>query len=62
MKIGGFIEILNVYNQKNTIQFIQQAGTFEVLGEEFTVEEHETEEEEGTQLPRLPYFGLTIEF
>ena len=62
MKIGGFIEILNVYNQKNTIQFIQQAGTFEVLGEEVTIEEHETEEEEGTQLPRLPYFGLTIEF
>ena len=62
MKIGGFIEILNVYNQKNTIQFIQQAGTFEVLGEEFTVEEHETEEEEGNQLPLLPYFGLTIEF
>ena len=62
MKIGGFIEILNVYNRRNAIQFIQQAGTFEVLGEEFTVEEHETEEEEGNQLPRLPYFGLTIEF
>ena len=62
MKIGGFIEILNVYNQKNTIQFIQQAGTFEVLGEEVTIEEHETEEEEGNQLPRLPYIGLTIEF
>lgn len=62
MKIGGFIEILNLYNQKNTIQFMQQAGTFEVLGEEFIVEEHETEEEEGNQLPRLPYFGLTIEF
>ncbi|MDE0634221.1 MAG: TonB-dependent receptor [Candidatus Poribacteria bacterium] len=62
MKIGGFIEILNVYNRKNTIQFIQQAGTFEVLGEEITVEEHETEEEESNQLPLLPYFGLTIEF
>ena len=62
MKIGGFIEILNVYNRKNTIQFIQQAGTFEALGEEVTVEEHETEEEESNQLPLLPYFGLTIEF
>ena len=62
MKIGGFIEILNVYNRKNTIQFSQQAGTFEVLGEEFTIEEHETEEEESNQLPLLPYFGLTIEF
>ncbi|MDE0085616.1 MAG: TonB-dependent receptor, partial [Candidatus Poribacteria bacterium] len=62
MKIGGFIEILNVYNRKNTIQFSQQAGTFEILGEEFTIEEHETEEEESNQLPLLPYFGLTIEF
>ncbi|RKU19546.1 hypothetical protein C6501_01310 [Candidatus Poribacteria bacterium] len=62
MKIGGFIEILNVYNRKNTIQFMQQAGTFEVLGEEVTVEEHETEENESNQLSLLPYFGLTIEF
>ena len=60
MKIGGFIEILNVYNRKNTIEFIQEAGTFEVQGEEFTVEEHEVGE--ASQLPRLPYFGLTIEF
>ena len=60
MKIGGFIEILNVYNRKNTIEFIQEAGTFEVQGEEFTVEEHEVGE--ASQLPRLPYFGLTLEF
>ncbi len=60
MKIGGFIEILNVYNRKNKITFIQEAGTFEIQGEEFTIEENEIGETD--QLPRLPYFGLTIEF
>ena len=60
MKIGGFIEILNVYNRKNTIEFIQNEGTFEIQGEEVTIEEHEV----GTarQLPLLPYIGLTLEF
>ena len=60
MKIGGFIEILNVYNRKNTIEFIQNEGTFEVQGEEVTIEEREV----GTarQLPLLPYVGLTLEF
>ena len=60
MKIGGFIEILNVYNRKNTIEFIQNEGTFEIQGEEITIEEHEV----GTarQLPLLPYIGLTLEF
>ena len=60
MKIGGFIEVLNVYNRKNTIEFIQNEGTFEIQGEEITIEEHEV----GTarQLPLLPYFGLTLEF
>ena len=60
MKIGGFIEILNVYNRKNTIEFIQNEGTFEIQGEEVTIEEHEV----GTarQLPLLPYVGLTLEF
>ena len=60
MKIGGFIEILNVYNRKNTIAFILEEGTFEIMGEEVTIEEQELSE--GEQLPRLPYFGLTIEF
>ena len=60
MKIGGFIEILNVYNRKNTIAFIVEEGTFEIMGEEVTIEEQELGE--GEQLPRLPYFGLTIEF
>ena len=60
MKIGGFIEVLNVYNRKNTIEFIQNEGTFEVQGEEVTIEEREV----GTarQLPLLPYVGLTLEF
>ena len=60
VKIGGFIEVLNVYNRKNTIEFIQNEGTFEIQGEEVTIEEHEV----GTarQLPLLPYFGLTLEF
>ena len=60
MKIGGFIEVLNVYNRKNTIEFIQNEGTFEIQGEEVTIEEHEVGE--ARQLPLLPYFGLTVEF
>ncbi len=60
MKIGGFIEVLNVYNRKNTIEFIQNPGTFEVQGEEITIEEHEVGE--ASQLPLLPYLGLTVEF
>ena len=60
MKIGGFIEVLNVYNRKNTIEFIQNEGTFEIQGEEVTIEEHEVGE--ARQLPLLPYVGLTLEF
>ena len=60
VKIGGFIEVLNVYNRKNTIGFILEEGTFEVQGEEFEIETQEISE--GSQLPLLPYFGLTVEF
>lgn len=60
MKVGGFIEILNVYNRQNKIQFILNEGTFEIQGEEVEFEEQEVDE--GSQLPRLPYFGLTLEF
>ena len=60
MKIGGFIEVLNVYNRKNTIKFVLEEGTFEVQGEEFEIDEQEVGE--GSQLPLLPYFGLTVEF
>ena len=60
VKIGGFIEVLNVYNRKNTIGFVLEEGTFEVQGEEFEIEAQEIAE--GNQLPLLPYFGLTVEF
>ena len=60
VKIGGFIEVLNVYNRKNTIGFVLEEGTFEVQGEEFEIEAQEIGE--GSQLPLLPYFGLTVEF
>ena len=60
MKIGGFIEVLNVYNRKNTIGFVLEEGTFEVQGEAFEIEAQDIAE--GSQLPLLPYFGLTVEF
>ena len=60
MKIGGFIEVLNVYNRKNTIKFVLEEGTFEVQGEEFEIDEQGVGE--GSQLPLLPYLGLTVEF
>ena len=52
--------MLNVYNRKNTIGFVLEEGTFEVQGEEFEIETQEISE--GSQLPLLPYFGLTVEF
>lgn len=59
-KIGGFLELLNVYNRKNTFEFILEEGTFEVQGEEIEIEEQEIGE--SGQLPRLIYFGLTLDF
>ena len=46
-QIGGFLEILNVYNHKNTIKFYNPAGD---------------DVQEAPQLPIIPYGGLTIEF
>ena len=60
MKIGGFLDILNVYNRKNTIKFSFKEATIEVQGEEVEIEEWESEEV--SQLPRIIYFGLTLEF
>ena len=60
VKLGGFLELLNVYNRKNTIEFILEEGTFEVQGEEIEIEEQEVGE--SGQLPRLIYFGLTLDF
>ena len=53
MKIGGFIEVLNVYNRKNTIEFIQNEGTFEIQGEEVTIEEHEVGEASSSSMLSL---------
>ena len=60
MKVGGFLELLNAYNQKNTFEFILEEGTFEIQGEEIEIEEQEIGE--SGQLPRLIYFGLTLDF
>ena len=59
MKVGGFIEILNVYNRKNTIKFVFEEATLEVQGEAVEIER---EVFDAPQLPRIPYFGLTVEF
>ncbi len=59
MKIGGFIEILNVYNRKNTIKFIFEEATLEVQGEAVEIERDVFD---APQFPRIPYFGLTLEF
>ncbi len=60
MKIGGFLDILNVYNRKNTVKFIFRESTLEIQGEEIRIEEWESEEI--SQLPRIIYVGLTLEF
>ena len=59
MRVGGFIDILNVYNRKNKIKFVFEDATLEVQGEEVEIEREVFEAE---QLPRIPYFGLTVEF
>ena len=59
MKIGGFIEVLNVYNRKNTIKFVFEEATLEVQDQAVEIER---EVYDAPQFPRIPYFGLTIEF
>ena len=59
MRVGGFLDILNVYNRKNEIRFIFEEATLEVQGEEVEIER---EVFDAPQLPRIPYFGLTVEF
>ena len=59
MQVGGFIEVLNVYNRKNKIKFVFEEATLEVQGEAVEVER---ETFDAPQLPRIPYFGLTVEF
>ncbi|MDE0684360.1 MAG: carboxypeptidase-like regulatory domain-containing protein [Candidatus Poribacteria bacterium] len=60
MKIGGFLDVLNVYNRKNTVKFSFKEATIEVQGEEVEIEAWESEEV--SQLPRIIYVGLTLEF
>lgn len=59
MKIGGFIEVLNVYNRKNKIKFIFEEATLEVQGEAVDIERDVFD---APQFRRIPYFGLTVEF
>ena len=61
LRIGGFLDILNVYNRKNTVKFVFTPDEpFEVQGEEVEIEEPEIFEAQ--QFPRIPYIGLTVEF
>ena len=55
MKIGGFIEILNVYNRKNTIKFIFEEATLDVQGQEVGIEREVFDRAPNS--PRIPYFG-----
>ncbi len=60
MKIGGFLDILNVYNRKNKIRFYFKEATLEIQGEEIEIDEWESEEL--SQFPLIIYLGLTFEF
>lgn len=59
LKVGGFIDVLNVYNRKNEIRFIFEEATLDVQGQEVGIER---EVFDAPQLPRIIYFGLTLEF
>jgi len=59
LQIGGFLDVLNVYDRKNKIKFIFEDATLEVQGEEVDIER---EVFDAPQLPRIIYFGLTLEF
>lgn len=61
LRIGAFLDILNVYNRKNSVKFVFTPDEpLEVQGEEIEIEEPEIFEAQ--QFPRIPYFGLTVEF
>ena len=59
VQAGGFLDILNVYNRKNEIKFIFEEATLDVQGQEVDIER---EVFDAPQLPRIIYFGLTLEF
>ncbi len=61
LQVGGFLDILNVYNRKNIVKFVFTPDEpLEVQGEEVEIEEPEIFEAQ--QFPRIPYIGLTVEF
>ena len=59
VRVGGFLDVLNVYNRKNEIRFIFEEATLDVQGQEIGIER---EVFDAPQLPRIIYFGLTLEF
>ena len=59
LKVGGYLDILNVYDRKNKIKFIAEEATFDVQGQEVGIKR---EVFDAPQLPRIIYFGLTLEF
>ena len=59
LKAGGFLDVLNVYNRKNKIKFVFEEATLDVQGQEVGIER---EVFDAPQLPRIIYFGLTLEF
>ena len=59
LRVGGFLDVLNVYNRKNEIRFIFEEATLNVQGQEVGIER---EVFDAPQLPRIIYFGLTLEF
>ena len=59
LRMGGFLDILNVYNRKNAIQFIFEEATLDIQGQEVGIERDVFD---APQLPRIIYFGLTLEF
>ena len=56
--IGGFLDVLNVYDRENKIKFILEEATLDVQGQDVSVER---EVFDAPQLPRIIYFGLTLE-
>lgn len=59
LQVGGFLDVLNAYNRKNEIRFIFEEATLDVQGQEVGIER---EVFDAPQLPRIIYFGLTLEF
>ena len=65
-QIGGFLDILNVYNRKNKIKLIiKEPQDIPGTGIDTSVAFDIGEEEEVSELPQLPlivYLGLTLDF